>query len=498
MNKVASSNNAPEVAGTARGWSEPTAWLLVGTGVGMLAFFVGALPTRWALGFLAAAMFGFVACFVQNLHRFLLTAFALSLQANLTLRFLWQPGRSYVGQAGPTSIELPVCALAAVALLATIGYGVRTRPVRLTFPRQFILPVVVLIVAVSLSAINTPERYLTLCYAVRIAVLAVVLAAAANGIRSEDDLKLVVNMLALTLVIQGIVYLIESIMGVTFSLDGSVFAAQDAASGLPRHGGTVSARPNPFATFILPLLLVTVARFLAGAEPRAKKALAVVVLIGTATLIATLARVAWVGFGLGFIYLLFAGSRRGLIDRKSLITIVVSLAIPILALSGLIAIRLLADHQAAYDERAALLRMGMSVFKQYPMFGCGAGAYAYVFRHFLPPGTEDAWLFIVHNRYLLIAAEMGVIGLAAFVFFLATAFRQGVAMARLQHQEKWMSAIALGCTAGFIALAWNMFWYISAGIPVDALFWTLIGLLCAMHQIANRDRGAAPRRSAAT
>jgi O-antigen ligase len=489
MTTVASSN-APGAAGAARGWSETPVWLLVGIGVGILASLAGALPTRWALGFLTAALFGFVVCFVQNLHRFLLAAFALSLQANLSLRFFGQSGGSYVGNSGPTSIELPVCALVALALLATIRIGVRAHPVRLTFPRQFIVPIIALIVAAVTSMLNSPERFFTFCYMVRFTVLAVILAAAANGIRSEDDLRLVVNMFALTLVIQGVVYLIESMLGMTFSLDGSVFEPKDLWD-LPRHGGTVAGRPNAFASFIVPLLLIALSRFLAGAEPRAKKALGAVVVIGAATLIGTFTRAAWVGFALGFLYLVFAGSRRGLVGRKSLIMILVSLTIPIVALSGLIAVRLGADPQGAYDERAALMRMGMNVFKHFPIFGCGAGAYGFVFRHFLPPGTEDGWLFIVHNRYVLIAAEMGIIGLAAFVFFLVTAVRQGVATARLQDEKKWMSAIALGCTAGFIGLAWDMFWDVFTGIPVDALLWTLIGLLCAIPRIATRERRAA-------
>jgi O-antigen ligase len=102
-----------------------------------------------------------------------------------------------------------------------------------------------------------------------------------------------------------------------------------------------------------------------------------------------------------------------------------------------------------------------------------------MFREYLTPELADKWLYVVHNVYILRAAETGLPGAAAWLAFLVAAFRSA-SPERATHPLA--CRLALGWRAGLLALGWEMLWDVSLGPAANSLLWFLCGLTVARSQ----------------
>ncbi|HET6403729.1 MAG TPA: O-antigen ligase family protein [Candidatus Thermoplasmatota archaeon] len=116
-------------------------------------------------------------------------------------------------------------------------------------------------------------------------------------------------------------------------------------------------------------------------------------------------------------------------------------------------------------HRMVLWKAALRAFLEYPLLGAGIGQAAL---HLEPiVGTPT----VVHNTYLSMAAELGVLGLAAGAWLILSAGFQLRAFA----QREWGAAVALSCY--FIAsLVQGLF----TNIENFRAFWVLAGVLVAL------------------
>ncbi len=75
------------------------------------------------------------------------------------------------------------------------------------------------------------------------------------------------------------------------------------------------------------------------------------------------------------------------------------------------------DDTGSRQERKLLLEQAVTLFKENPITGVGAGQ----FQNYGPPGQARPWRQ-THNAYLQVAAEIGVFGVVAFIFLIIRAF----------------------------------------------------------------------------
>jgi O-antigen ligase len=237
-----------------------------------------------------------------------------------------------------------------------------------------------------------------------------------------------------------------------------------------------------FASFLLPLLLCAMAQLLTCREKGVWIRHSGPAAAGLAALILTFTRASWLGFGLGIAYLVIAAGRRGWLERRRLWTLLGIGLLLTVALSPKILARVSEDHGVALNERWALVEMALRVIAGHPVTGVGAGAYPYVFRDYLTPELADKWLYVVHNVYMLRAAETGIPGLAAWLVFLVAAFRMA-SPDKMAHPTA--QRIALGWRAGLLALGWQMMWDVSLGPAANSLLWFLCGLTVAARRIGR-------------
>lgn len=457
--------------------STPPWWVLAPAGValGVLCLPLAAMPGRWVAAAVAGAFLLVATLAAGRPRRAALVLFVFSLQLGLALYLTEPPSRGSYGASWPDALALPLASLTALAALATAGLR------RTVWSRSFAAGVGLLVLTTVAAIPGSPVRLIGLAHVVMLGAYLLILLAAANSVRDAGDLELVIGVLMATLVLQSLVYFVQSLAGATFTPSGEWIEQSDSGPG--RYGGTVGTRPAAFSSFLLPLVLVALARLLTSTEPGVWWRYGAPAVLGSAALILTYTRASWGALLLGLAYLAAAAARRRLLVRARAWMLLAALTVLLAALSPWILRRASDDHRAALDERRALIEMALRVIRAHPWTGVGPGAYPFAFRDYLTPELADRWLFVVHNVYVLRAAETGLPGLAALLLFLWASFRIAGPDRMVNPAAR---SLALGWRAGLLALASEMLWDVSLGPAATGLLWFLCGLMPAAARIGLR------------
>jgi tetratricopeptide (TPR) repeat protein/O-antigen ligase len=225
----------------------------------------------------------------------------------------------------------------------------------------------------------------------------------------------------------------------------------------------------------------------------------------------------WVGVGVtcGFVGILVYGKRwfawwtDHRFGIRQYLRYVVFIAVVIIIGVGLLGLLRLAPQSNVwsfngrlFQFRAALLEMA-----RHPLLGIGPGHHFPKSRYtpglgFLvdtratldDPLMSVQWLrgstrLHTHNLFLEIGVGTGLLGLAAFVWFLVALFRLGLqAHAHLRGQDR---VLLTGCLAGTVAsLGWGLLDVMEVSSPFFTFpTWALIGLLLAAPRALNMDGG---------
>lgn len=425
----------------------------------------------------------------SRIRKPLLVLGVLCLQAEFTTVIGDQGESSWVGGSGPSGILMPFVAVAFFMFFLYDRF-VNLNRSRFEWGKAWVtIPIVLTLVTAGATVFYTPEPMRAVYWLQEPILQYLIFVVALNVAKTPEDLDFVLKLLMMNLVIQSFVYFGQVAFGVGFDLHGELTSRNAVVK---RFGGTVSHNPAAFGSFLIPLLMIALSRFFLAKVPQERKRFAMMSLLGIAAVLLTFTRAVWIGFALGLACVMLLSIRRGArIRHMGLIVSAVCLGAvvvwPILALRADAS-----QTSAAFDERYALMTMAWRVISDKPFTGVGAGAYAFVFRHYLTPDLRDKWLFVVHNEYLLRWAETGVVGLLSLIAFWIGALR--IALNASRESDPTTVALGVGCTAGVIALIWEMWWDITLGFQTEALVCFLLGLLLAAVRVHKGAETLRPRR----
>jgi O-antigen ligase len=222
-------------------------------------------------------------------------------------------------------------------------------------------------------------------------------------------------------------------------------------------------QPNGLGLFFAVIMPLALHR-LRTAEDAAASAIALLA-IGclAAGLIATFSRGSWLATLAGAGALLFTGDRRIVLRFFAGVIAVVVLAD--IATGG--AMRDTVERTIGdwvIEQRAALMLAGVVMFMAYPLTGVGPGGYAESLDRF-GPQIPQLWDYLPtpHNAYVQMAAEAGIVGLIAFVLFLAVTL---VIQVRRTRREDLLPGVTAAERSLNRAWLWSMATAIAAGMVV--------------------------------
>ncbi|MBM2826350.1 MAG: hypothetical protein HW403_414 [Dehalococcoidia bacterium] len=263
---------------------------------------------------------------------------------------------------------------------------------------------------------------------------------------------------------------------------GSQVLRYIAGTGTLRATGT-SIDPNVLGgmlMLIIPLLLAQIF----GPRSLLPKPLILVATVATvAALLLTYSRSSWFGAAIAVLFVANLRYRRVWLGVALLVVLVFTMP------QGQVFVQRF-QSGISFADRAAQMRLGeykdsLTLISRYPVLGVGFGE------------TPDIDIYTATaSIYLLIAAEMGLVGLGAFLLTMSvlfyTMFRR-----RIGGRDPTLEAAESGALAGVIgALSAGIFdhYFFNLQFPhTVALFWLFVALAVVARRLRDSPREKAPR-----
>lgn len=321
----------------------------------------------------------------------------------------------------------------------------------------------------------------------------------ANFVRTQQDVLFAVSLLLVGCVLASLAIINVKlaggyppiIMGRPWGLPTRV--QFDGYGDFMRIGGTIGSPNN--AGGYLSIVLALAASVMFTSLGRAHKWLATAVVgLGGIALILTFSRGAWVAFALSITAMLFffAGRMR-LFSWKAPAAGVGLLALLYLPFHGVVSERLFGDDRGSAQSRIPLMKLAFRIIEDNPVLGVGSNNFPVVMDRYIISELRSGFVYAVHNKYLLVWAETGSLGLLAYLAFLLGALRKGWQCWQLNAGV--LSTLGLAFAAAIAGHMFQMGVDVFNGRPVAQLLWLTAALLTAMHRICATPPSADPQSS---
>ncbi|MCB1328374.1 MAG: O-antigen ligase family protein [Maritimibacter sp.] len=275
-------------------------------------------------------------------------------------------------------------------------------------------------------------------------------------VQTTERLRLLVWAMVLSGLISGLFVVIESIFGVRL-VSSSVAAATAAFQGESRSAGASDFNPTTASHMLLTTTVISGILFIY--EPRWRWLSGTAVALGVPALVFTFARSAVIAFLV--MLLIFAFQNRRIRMMPFAIIVVIGVAvISIPFVPDLFWQRMATLLDFSLDRtlfrRISYNLIGLRLWSEHPLFGIGPGNFPFYyidaeFRYY--PGRVSFVPRQLHNSYLEVATEMGLLGITTFVMVMLSSLRRGVQAARLAPCEVRHIALALSYGFGAFLIA---------------------------------------------
>lgn len=402
----------------------------------------------------------------------------------------------YVSQANEISIGLTD--VIGIALLLLFVSELARRKTQIRFYAVVTAPAIIWLVLSAPSLLVARDEQLAVFQLINMLKMILLYWIIANSVRDKPDLIFVIKGLLFSLLFQAAVGVYQGATGhaAGFGVLGeeAIVPQQDVRGvAINRVQGTFF-HPNSYAMYLVTVLPFGMIFLLAKVKSSLKALAAAGLSLGIIALIYSLSRSGWISFlAITGLVLVLVARRK----RLSLRTTVLmgGLACMILAAlvffgSDMVLDRITADDHGAALSRILQARTAMDIIKSHPLLGIGLNNYTLT--SLLVLGEEP----VVHNAYLLVTAETGLLGLLGFLGLLAGLLFQSWRIVRRAPDDlSWAAGVGIFCAFGAIALHSMTDYALLGSTILITHFWFLAGISSGWTQRLSSQEQSAGGRS---
>ncbi|MBA7465103.1 Photosystem I assembly protein Ycf3 [subsurface metagenome] len=354
-------------------------------------------------------------------------------------------------------------------------------------------PVIAFIIACTISLLSSIDIYISLYSLFTIILLAGLYVLVPNVIRGRKQIRKIMFSL---IFVSGLI----SIYSIGQYLGTDLLNLKAVGSG--SISGPFENR-NVLASFLVFTMPVSAGFLFEKISKKLKIMVGLVMIITLIALIYTRTRGAWVGFIGAMAF--FAGAKlmiergmkkifKSLFSKKSLI--IISLMVICLGLlirydyrkDGSFTKKFLsiADlKNPATRHRFVMWRTGIDIIKEHPLLGTGMGTFKKIHPKYQSKylrtkkyGRFEGLSRFVHNDYLEITANTGMLGLGTFLWLIVTLYWTGLKRLKQISESKYSPNLFIIILSSLTAVLIHSFFHYSFYLPATSmLFWLWLGLL---------------------
>ncbi len=321
-----------------------------------------------------------------------------------------------------------------------------------------------------------------------------------------------INRILITLLI------ISSLLGIygIFQYNGIDFSFWKANIGRQQVFG-LFGNVNYFAEYLIMPLSLSISLFFAARNRAHKILLLVGILAMGGSLILTFTRGSYLAIGISsiFMFFLYLASRgkNFIKEHKKIFIFVLVVALLVTGLfifpnplnkSGTVISKIKGrisisqfTSGSSLKRREAIWGFTTLMIKDHPLLGSGLGTFKYNSlnyqakffdqgenRRLYPYGIADK----VHNEYLQLGAEIGILGLGIFLWLIISYFRYGLRVLK-KLKNKYKQGIVIGLMGGVVAVLIDGIFGFPLHLPATlVIFWLFIGLIVSIKHSEQKTK----------
>jgi putative inorganic carbon (hco3(-)) transporter len=457
-------------------------WAIAGTvGIvlGIYTVGVASLPPQWTALLVIAGLCPFVVMIIGNVRRLLLAIIILDIPFQVDVHAAYRYDIAELNALGGLSISVTMVSLVVLyALWLGELLGRMKRQSRPQVWTSTTLSLTAFLAFTTLSMMVARDVTLSLYELFLLSQMFLLYIYVVATVHTRQDVLFIATMLLIGLVLESLVMIGLRFVGHSITVAG-ILARIDGGT---RVGGTLGS-PNVAASY-LSLFLTLAMSVLLTRLGQSYKLLAMLAFgLGGVALIFTLSRGGWIAFVLAIAILCLLAWRRGWLSLEVPLVAVFGVLLLSLLFQDAILIRIFGDDEGSAHSRLPLMKLAFKIIEDNPVLGVGANNFAIAINQYVTPEFGGEWISVVHNKYLLIWAEIGLGGLVAFLLFLATTIRLGWQC--WKFNDRMLSPLALGLTAGIVGQMGHMFVELFNSRPQVQSLWFIAGFITAMSNLGS-------------
>jgi O-antigen ligase len=431
--------------------SEKLAPVVVGILLGTAVVAPTVVRQDWLALALAIIATGTVVILVRDLRKLLLIVLIADLPLGLDIVLGQRP--DHIG--GPSGLFV---SLMTITFVAAVVYFViemrRSQPLALYLHPTIALPAFVYLLATAVSAFQATEIWFSIAQVFLEAQFLLLFLVMVNLIRTWSDVRTVFTTVAALLLLESLLMIAQYYGGFEFSAFGiyTQASASEVESAAARVSGTFSA-PNLAATFLAASISMTLAGYLTNGRLVHRGLALFSFFAGIVALVMTQSRGGWIGTAIALSLLLVLALRRRSSAKVSL-ALLVGLVILAIGFSGVIAERFAVEDTGSAVSRIYHSRLALNIIRDHLVTGVGANNQRYFLEdtNYRPPELAEARATAIHNTYLAIWVELGLVGFLAYLWLIAAGGWRAV-FAYIRAKDEYTAIAMAGLIAALVAYA---------------------------------------------
>jgi len=392
--------------------------------------------------FISTVFFGIVPLLIKDRRRYFLflTGFL----------YIFSSGWIFYHFTGLMLADLPVIGLLFTGLASKRKFKWGAMPVT--------LPLILFIITGIISSFFVIRQGWVIAELSKYLRLYLVIIAVVNNVHSIRDFRLIVYAMLIGLIVESLIGIYQwrfGALGIWFLGERPTFRIKW------RTMGTFFVT-SFYANYLAMVLPVAFRMFVYYRAPGRKLffLFGSALVLGIIAFFTTYGRAPWIAFsitiGLMFIASLFTKRFKSQIRWAFPLILIFFVAFAV-RYGGKISSQFGEQRSASYDVRFPQFRIAERMIKEHPVLGVGLGHYELVSWDYMTESEKAnefarVYALMVHNTYLLITAEMGLIGGAIFIWYLISVFVVGIKSIRHKLYSPFILNSVLGTLGGIFAI----------------------------------------------
>lgn len=244
------------------------------------------------------------------------------------------------------------------------------------------------------------------------------------------------------------------------------------------------------AMFLHFLLPVAVIQMLVSSERRKKLLYFCILTLGIAALWVTYSRTGLIAAGFGLVCCLYLSYCRGLVSRRHFVLMAYTGVLLVSMMSPLLS-QYLKSRPSNFEARFPILREAADLIYKNPILGVGLNNSTAVrktsYIRTLEQDAQELGSQPIHNHYLVVASETGIIGFIFFiVFFLLTAKE---AVGQLKSTNSEIASFILAILSAYAAVSVQLVFDTMGSYVVYTMLFFYAGLIIGFKRVGEEARG---------